>query len=497
MLLARRALVASVLVAGGVVFTLGAGLAPETFVAGDSGVKLVATRNVLAHPEAPLEIPLPVIGGEPVPYVDPFYRVHGTHRHAVTPELFPFVTAPLLSALGPRGIYVWPAVGWLVALAAWAWMAVALDPRRSCGLAFAVAGLCTPWLFYALEFWEHAPALGAAALGTAFLAAATSRDRWFVRRGLPAAASFSVAVLLRPEAACYVAAVLLMAWPTGLRRLRELAGTTLATGLLVVPVVVYTQLHFGVAATPHLSGLADGLESGWLALRGHLIWTWFAWPSVVNVWFVAPACLLVLWPAMPAGKRPRLLWAWLFLSSALTVLGVLVFAPNDGGAQWGPRYLLLAYGPLVPLVADRLQALWRRGGLGVAVVVCALLGSAWVQRTAYRELRGAKDTYGRVLSFVRQTTPVGGYVLTDLWWLDQVAASAHDRSFLFTDSPDRVRDVFARLDGARVPEATVIRSGESGTWRDADLSSPCYREAGRTHLDTRALLAMRYARVCP
>ena len=82
---------------------LARGLPAETFFVGDPGVKLIAARNAIDHASAPLEIPLPVIGGVPLPYVEPFFVVHSDHAHAVTSEAFPLVSAPFIATFGVRG----------------------------------------------------------------------------------------------------------------------------------------------------------------------------------------------------------------------------------------------------------------------------------------------------------------------------------------------------------------------------------------------------------
>src|SRR5262249_44673077 len=137
------------------------------FYAGDSGVKLIAARNAVANPGRPLQISLPSIEGAALPYVDPFFAVHGDHSHAVTSELFPLLTAPLLRLFGLRGLYVLPAIGLILAVFGCAAMGAALDPGRSVLATAVVAALATPWFFYGLEFWEHTLALGAAVTAAA------------------------------------------------------------------------------------------------------------------------------------------------------------------------------------------------------------------------------------------------------------------------------------------------------------------------------------------
>jgi hypothetical protein len=129
-----------------VLVALARGLPAETFSVGDPGVKLVAARNAIVRPAAPLEIPLPSVGGSALPYLDPFFAVYGGHAHAVTSELFPLATAPLLAAFDVRGVYILPALDLLVALAAGARLAVLLDGRRSPALVMLAIVLGTPLL---------------------------------------------------------------------------------------------------------------------------------------------------------------------------------------------------------------------------------------------------------------------------------------------------------------------------------------------------------------
>jgi hypothetical protein len=143
-----RLTVAALLVIAATVVALARGLPTHTFYAGDPGVKMIATRHVVAHPSQPLEIPLPQIAGAPAPFVDPFFIVHGEHSHAVAPELFPLLSAPFLALFGQAGLYVLPAVGLLLALAATVWLAVLLDARRNPIANILTAFLGTPLIFY-------------------------------------------------------------------------------------------------------------------------------------------------------------------------------------------------------------------------------------------------------------------------------------------------------------------------------------------------------------
>ena len=95
---------------------LARGLPAETFFVGDPGVKLIAARAAISHPAKPFDIALPEIGDERVAFVEPFFEVHDGHAHALTSEVFPALSAPFIAAFGIRGAYVWPALGFLLAV---------------------------------------------------------------------------------------------------------------------------------------------------------------------------------------------------------------------------------------------------------------------------------------------------------------------------------------------------------------------------------------------
>jgi hypothetical protein len=473
-----------------VLVALAAGLPSRTFFVGDPGVKLIAARNVIARPTRPLEIPLPTLDGDPAPYVEPFFTRHGDHTHAVTSELFPIVTAPFLHAFGARGAYVLPMLGFLLTVAACGRLARVLDPLRAAAPAAVAAGLLTPLLFYGLEFWEHAPAVGLATLATAMLA-----EHRGARQAFASGLLLGTAVLLRPEALWYAVAVLLCArlLAPGPSR-TALVAAAWGTGAALVPLAVYTMVHFGSLLTPHLAG-NPGIWSGqWLATRQDVIAAWLLSLDRSSLWRAAPALALAAVPLRgpaPGGRR------FLAAAAALTTALVVLTAPNDGGGQWGPRYLLFACVPLAVLASDGLVALWHRGRAAALLAGLAIMGGAAVQRDAYRELRSAKLTYARVLAFVERTAPPGSYVVTDLWWLDQVAASGADRRhFLFAEDGARADEILGRLDAARAPALTLITSRTERAGLLDRHGSRCYREHDRSEIVERGLIAVRLSREC-
>ena len=68
-------------------------------------------------------------------------------------------------------------------------------------------------------------------------------------------------------------------------------------------------------------------------------------------WAVAPAVVLTLIIPHDTGWRGR---RFLGTVTLVYVALVVLTAPNDGGGQWGPRYLLLMFVPLTVLIVDAL-----------------------------------------------------------------------------------------------------------------------------------------------
>jgi hypothetical protein len=476
-----------------------AGLRPDAFYCGDSGVKLIAARNAIRHPERPLAVDLPRVGSRAVAgALDPFFVAHGDHAHAVQSPLFPVLSAPLLSLFGLRGLYVLPALSFVAWLPLIAVLRRQLAPEASPVMAGVVAALASPLFFYGLEFWEHAPAATALGISTA-LAFATC----WPRAALWAAGAVGgLAMLLRPEAAWYVVALAGVV-VADRRRLDHLvwlaAGLTLVLGLWVL----YNVWHFGTLTGPHVGANLSALGTDWIAMRGRLVGTWLVpasaagrlalaaiavawigwfasrrsrwWSSVAlaagivlatlaavggalnqeSVWQACPAACLA---CVPVVGRSRGAWRLLVLAG-VSIGGVLLTANNDGGAQWGPRYLLIA-SPAVMLLAARsaTSILESRRLVSSVLVVAILAGAAFVSRRAYAELRGTKRYYGRIVDTMREQAAPGVYVVSDLWWFDQVTASLYGRNTTLYVRPDaNGAAVFDDLRRAGVHRVVVAR----------------------------------------
>jgi hypothetical protein len=476
---ARSRIFTSLLLLTVVVLVLARGLRPDAFFAGDPGVKLLAARNAVVHPSHPFEIPLPTAGGAPLSFVEPFFARHGDHTHAVTSELFPLLTAPALALFGLRGAYVLPALGFLIAVAAVSALGKSLDTRRDALWTGVVTALVTPFLFYGLELWEHMPAVALGALGAVLtVRSAASRT---AGPAFAAGALFGAAMLLRPEAAWFALAVVVAS-----RRLerppswRTLAAIVAGGALVAAPFELYALLHFGTLTPPHVSTNAALLGGTSIAARTSFARLWLFSGAEAGLWRATPVIAVAL--AAPLRDPARRGGAFLWIVAAVDTALVVLTAPNDGGAQWGPRYLLFAYVPLAVLAADAAPPARHAGFAGLrgafglqrtvaaVLVLLVLVVGAWSQRAGYRTLRGTKAEYGRLVDALSAAVPAGGTVVTDVWWLDQVAAGLAPRArFLYADDDREAVELTATLQAAYMSPVVRVTSRSSphvGTWGD-------------------------------
>src|SRR5258706_8043339 len=226
---------------------LAATMPSEGFYSGDSGVKLIASRNAIEHPTRPFEVDLPAIEGRPVPYVDRFFDVHGDHAHVLQSPVFPVLSAFPIAAAGLRGAYILPVVSFIGMLPLLNVIRRHSAPSAAVGLLVVLAVFASPVFFYGLEFWEHAPAMACVAAGTALVMASTGRNARVAYVMAGAGALSGVAILLRPEALWYVAA---LAWVS--RRQQAFAWFLGAVGAVLGAFAAANYLHSGSVTGPHL-----------------------------------------------------------------------------------------------------------------------------------------------------------------------------------------------------------------------------------------------------
>jgi hypothetical protein len=505
---------------------LASGLPAGAFFSGDSGVKLIATLDAIAHPARPFETDLPRVGAGATTFVNQMIVPHGQHAHALQSPLFPPLTAPLVAAFGLRGAYVWPALAFVALVPLLTVARRHLQPQTSWAVLAWIVVTANPLFFYALEFWEHAPAVALLAAGTAMVAPALA-SVGLRGHGRPSAgAALRVAwggvlvgagVLLRPEGAWYAAGLALVLGP---RLWLPFGGGAAA---LLLPAAALNYMHFGNALGAHAAAVLAPISQSFLAARWQRVHDWL-WPAstlegaavalVAGAWLAAafkvdvrlrqlvalagvailallaanralslpswwqgfPLALLALVPAVAGSPEARRLGA----AALVTVAGVVLTATNDGGAQWGTRYLLVAAPPLLLLAARGATEAGGHGGWRtprLALLAVILLAGAATSRSAYLELRGAKRDYEGLVAAVASIAPPGALVVTNAWWLDQIAAALHrTRTFLYVSDQAAAARAVATLRDEHLDSATLVWSAaESPFPLEPALEGTCFR----------------------
>ncbi|MEO7555329.1 MAG: hypothetical protein ABIV94_01830, partial [Acidimicrobiales bacterium] len=176
-----------------------------------------------------------------------------------------YLGVPLWRALGPLGLLIPAALGALAA--AWAGGRLARNLGASTGaLAVLATGLATPLLFYAADFWEHAPAVGCLLAALALLTHPTPT----ATRAVAGGGLLGLAAVLRTEELLYIAAigvaVLAVAparrWASGRRAAlaagAAASGAVFAANLVVQRRVIGTALQ-GVRAGSQATEVGSGL----------------------------------------------------------------------------------------------------------------------------------------------------------------------------------------------------------------------------------------------
>jgi hypothetical protein len=508
----KQLIVITAITAAGVGWLAGS-LPPEGFYSGDSGLKLIAARNAIDHPTRPFEIDLPTIGGRPMPYVDPMVALHEGHGDILQSPLFPLISAPAIAAFGLRGAYLLPAIAFAVLLPLLDVIRRHATPGSSFPLLGWIAVAANPLFFYSLEIWEHsvAVALLAASMAAACFGWRLARARWLLASGALAA----FAALLRPEAVWFVLGLGIV-----IGRRHWIAFSS-GVAVIAIAFAVANLVHSGTLLGPHTSANLAPLAYDYLAARWQRLDVWLrpqspvafaallliaaAWiGAMFNVdlrtrqivalagvaviaaaagqrmlprdsfWQVFPLSLLALVPTGPLPSLARRL----YVIALVTLAAIVLTATHDGGAQWGARLLLVTAPPLIVLgVRGATEAM--RGGrwqiARVALVVLALIGGMVTSRSAYQELRSTKREYARLVQTTSSLTAPGDVIVTNIWWLDQIAASLYgSRVFLYTADRASASSALDDLSRANVRGLKLVWASDADSSMEDVVRGSCF-----------------------
>ena len=364
----------------------------------------------------------------------------------------------------------------------------------------AVGIFAGPVLFYAFEFWEHVPAIACLAAATALLTTSQPSRAQLLGSGVLSA----IAILLRPEALWYVIA--LTGWRTYVR-----GRVALYIGAVVAILAAFAVFNFfesgswmGLHASANMAPLLDdwarvriqrgalwfwpgGSSMLWIAGLLGLLASWVVFLLKVNprlsqatalsavallalngalgsypresLWSCWPIGLLLLVPSTRIKEIAAMWWLTVF-----TIVAVWLSSTHDGGAQWGPRFVLIAAPAMIVIAAANLSDATGPGQaqrLRQAIVLIVLLAGLWTTRAAYRELRGTKQFYAQLVDAVDRRVAKGSVIVFSTWWIDQVVASLYStRTFLYADGAPAAAAILNALQSAAIHDAVLVWSRE-------------------------------------
>jgi hypothetical protein len=514
------------------------------FWSGDAGVKLWQMETWIVNgwrsswaTYADVNVPLDP-AGHLAPMEEPFVVWDGNRFLTVYTQPHILMSSLLLARVGRVGLYVLPVAAGAVGLLLQSNLGHKLC-RRIDWLAVSVLGLATPWLFYSVVFWGHTLASVLVWTGLVLLLPRANIEDSHGLVKVSAGLCLGGAVVIRPEAAaCALALLILLVLQRSPLSLlvRVTAGVVLAGASGYAAQVVLTgrpilsHISLNYAASSRVSELGVRLVRnsqivvetrhngvcvvvlGLLAIlviariyrrlspeAGLIV------ESAGLVVFAAATVILLFRGHRPIGlvtgapavsllflKRPNSvslgasshlrdrLARWCLVEVAL----VLVLAPNDGGSQWGPRYLVPVLGPLVLLGVDKWHRLkltarselGRRAVTGAfAALVLAGIVTQAVGVVYLWQTRSGNDTLTRVL-LRTPTVPV----VTDVWYVPQIAPDVYGRvPLLLIQTTVEWRELMGRLAEEGVERVRLVRLPGAEIASQDDIALHC-----RSLLDT-------------
>ncbi|MCP4545477.1 MAG: hypothetical protein GY835_03290 [bacterium] len=392
---------------------------------GDQGAKFVQIQSLIHSRFADIAIIYPGSSIDPTGEFSPVPVLYTIPRdgHMVSIYSYPFAFIcagffKLAGAVGLRFPSLGAALGILFISSR---LGKVLGARSSFLLPWIII-LATPVLFYSLAFWEHALA-ALAAVGCLMLAARSVESEHSLK-ALAAGFVAGLAFLVRPEglflgpAACVglnmatpkrwpLVGACMSGWALGL-----------APGILMNMVIYGQPLGGGVAKNYGDRALIEQLMIGrgriieglifdrdsffWLlillvalgAVMGLMTGVWLSSATLflslmilalrlsekgmfINTGLVA-SCPLLLLALTRQGDPSRALPVVRLLRSTclLYISAIVLTAPNDGGTQWGPRYLLAVIAPLAVLALYNTEHLIRKArnvGRGMATLSVGII----------------------------------------------------------------------------------------------------------------------------
>lgn len=477
---------------------------------GDQGVKLIQIIALLQSKLHNLELPYPSAVLDPSATLSPLPTMmawqYGGRYYSPFSYAYAVLTAIPFFTFGYPGLYVIPVGATTVTLAVTAALAKQIAPAFQWEVPL-LLGLATPLGFYALVLWEHALAVCLTTLAVFCLIQAMRQQR--IAIAFLSGVFASLAFWMRSET-IWLAPALLAAvmWTTPNNR--RLYGAYIIGWILgAMPLFIFNSLVFHHLLGPQVAVNYRMLDianpATFLSLRADIFkvmvvdiaadvpfWSTAAIMILLVVshrwiypWLVLGVALMIIWGLLttsplslrtglvstfplvvfaarsgPQNSPQRLSIKFLVIAVLMYTIGVVLTAPNDGGAQWGPRYLL----PVVPLVLllslnGVARLLDEQYGIPRSALILALVlvvvSSVWIQIRGVRRLQASAQDTLHIVQIVN--TRPHQVVATDVWFGPQILAPLFfDHNVLWLSSPEKLNDLHALLQRNQISGFTYL-----------------------------------------
>jgi hypothetical protein len=131
---------------------------------------------------------------------------------------------------------------------------------------------------------------------------------------------------------------------------------------------------------------------------------------------------------------------------------------------------------------------WRHARVTLTVVV--VVGALVTTRAAFRELRGAKNAYARIVDATDSLTKPRETIVTNVWWFDQIVAPLYGtRTFLYVPDRATAAQTLSDLAAAGTRNVALVWTKEpEGEPLNTAVNGSCYRIVDEQSIAQRQLV---------
>lgn len=493
-----------------------------TFYSVDGEIKYLAAVAIAHHPLDP-SIPYPFHRFDPRgAFTLPLTGWYNGHEYAGYSLPFLYLTGLCIAILGKAGVILPAILGTAALLVAQLRLAQLLEIKNTV-LVLVTTVAATPILFYSLTLWEHTWGAALFMVATALLLRNTSAPQDAPRRGKVlstslvgalAGALLFASIVMRREM-LIAALVLLALLPLVDRTRASFLRSAVALAVTCLPIVAILLLHpeplaLGLThASPGHAPLTAAVapsyltKLGWLlpgtiptialaAWTSYLIWlrlrrrTSLPFMYVAGSLFLGPIFVVAVLAGNPqTSMNPLLftpvalwgLWSVLLLDDShahgwaihvaiwLLVIGgtvaTFLFLPDTGGAQWGPRYLLVFFPLLIVLSLKAREEIVARSSstrsrrVAQVVFVGLLAMSFCVQVIGVLSLNTSKRKWSETTAAIARL-PGSVVVSTGDTTIDMFASLQPSKQLLWAQTRSDLRRLISDLHRDRVNEVDFV-----------------------------------------